>query len=117
MTDNDDKLIEQFFERHPMEIKDDGFSRRVMQRLPEKQLRESRVWTIICSAAGIAMFFLLDMADSLKAIAVAMSGDVAGALSSLSIQGVSPLTAGIALLTITLVTLYNLSADFRNVKI
>lgn len=36
MTETDDKLLKQFFSEQKQEVKDNGFSRRVMRNLPTK---------------------------------------------------------------------------------
>ena len=54
---SDDLLLEQFFRAASAEqLADDGFSRRVMARLPERQTRLSRIWTAACVAAAVALF-------------------------------------------------------------
>ena len=65
MTENEDKKIISLFEEYARkEIPDDGFSRRVMSELPSsdyvyKQCL-NRIWAIVCTAAGIALFFFSD---------------------------------------------------------
>lgn len=57
MTDNrDDVLVRRFFEENRMEMPDNGFSRRVMRRLPDRAVRINRIWTAACFAAGILLF-------------------------------------------------------------
>jgi Na+/proline symporter len=59
MTETDDKLLMQFFSEHKQEIKDNGFSRRVMKSLPSRSLRTSNVWTACCGTLAFILFFVL----------------------------------------------------------
>lgn len=57
MTDNkDDILVRRFFDENRVEVSDNGFSRRVMRRLPDRAVRIDRIWTAICVVAGILLF-------------------------------------------------------------
>lgn len=57
MTDHDELLLEQFFQQaRDTQLPDGGFARRVMNRLPERSLRLSRLWTVFCLAL-IALLF------------------------------------------------------------
>lgn len=60
MTDIDDKIINQFFQSEKKEVKDNGFSRRVMRNLPDRGEKISKIWVAFCTAAGIILFFLFD---------------------------------------------------------
>ena len=61
MTENDDKLIEQFLAPGRREIADDGFSRRVVQRLPDhRRERLAQVWTWTGFAVVLGLFIALD---------------------------------------------------------
>lgn len=55
MTDNsnDDLLLNSFFSENTINVPDDGFTDRVMQRLPERKNRLAQVWTWLCAVAGI----------------------------------------------------------------
>lgn len=64
MTDKDDIMIEQFFKQAAMQqIEDNGFTERVMKRLPESNVervhRLSMLWTLFCSIIGVVLFFVL----------------------------------------------------------
>ena len=56
MTDHE--LLEQLFRpMKEMQVADDGFSQRVMQRLPQRDVRSlSRLWTTFCIVIGVALF-------------------------------------------------------------
>lgn len=60
MTDIDDKMINQFFQSEKKEVKDNGFSRRIMRNLPDRGEKISKIWVAFCTAAGIILFFLFD---------------------------------------------------------
>ncbi|MBQ8487412.1 MAG: DUF5056 domain-containing protein [Prevotella sp.] len=59
MTDNE--LLDRFFETaRQMEIADDGFTERVMRRVPSRNTQTlSRLWTVFCVALGVLLFVLL----------------------------------------------------------
>ena len=46
MTENNDKLLENFFAENRQEVADNGFSRRVMHRLPNRNSRLA--WLSYC---------------------------------------------------------------------
>ena len=59
MTEIDDKLLQQFFEpARQKQIEDNGFTERVMHRLPDKAkaLKLSNYWTAFCLTIGLILF-------------------------------------------------------------
>lgn len=60
MTEADDKLIKQFFTDKKHDIEDNGFTRRVMQSLPDHSRKLSGIWTSVCGAIIVILFFALD---------------------------------------------------------
>jgi hypothetical protein len=53
---SDDALIDQFFSQaRTMEIADDGFTDRVMHRLPDRAIQLSRLWTLFCIVLGTVL--------------------------------------------------------------
>jgi len=53
---SDDALIEQFFSQaRTLEIADDGFTERVMRRLPDRAMQLSRLWTLFCLVLGAVL--------------------------------------------------------------
>lgn len=57
MEDNNDILLQQFFaEASRQEIADDGFSRRVINRLPSRVNWLVRLWTAFCVTVGVVLF-------------------------------------------------------------
>ncbi len=61
MTDKEaDRLIGWFMKENKKELPDNGFSRRVMRSLPDRERRLSRIWIAICSGIGVLLFFLFD---------------------------------------------------------
>lgn len=51
----DELLVKKFFDENKIEIPDNGFSRRVMRRLPDRMRRLNRIWTAVCIALGVIM--------------------------------------------------------------
>ena len=60
MMENEDKLLEQFFPNNRKKIADDGFSRRVMHRLPDHSRRLSQLWTAFSVTLAFVLFVTLD---------------------------------------------------------
>lgn len=109
MTENDDQLIARFFEENRQEIADKGFSEQVMRHLPPSRVHQlNRIWTIICTAAGVAFFLLVDGIDSLRTALGNVLGDLIGYVASIDLSGISPLMVVLSLITITIVGIYNL---------
>lgn len=60
MMENNDKLLEQFFADNRKEITDDGFTRRVMHRLPSHSRHLSQIWTVFCFTLALVLFVAFD---------------------------------------------------------
>ena len=58
MEINDETLVSQFMHAQRHEMVDDGFSRRVMRKLPNRAERISRIWTLFCVACFVLLFML-----------------------------------------------------------
>ena len=56
MMENNDRLLEHFFADNRKEIADNGFTRRVMHRLPSHSRRLSQIWTIFCFTLALVLF-------------------------------------------------------------
>ena len=107
---DDEQLIAQFFSDHAFDVPDDGFSRRVMRRLPAPTCRRVRWWRWTCIALGVAWFLF---AGGLRTILVFLSAIPtllhAGAESLYpSFFLVSPVAIYCLVLTLLGLTLHNL---------
>ncbi|MDR0989690.1 MAG: DUF5056 domain-containing protein [Prevotellaceae bacterium] len=60
MTERNEILIESFFAEHKQQLAPDEFSRRVMQRLPDRYGRIATAWSAFCIVLAIALFTMLD---------------------------------------------------------
>ncbi len=58
MMETNDKLIRDFFGEHKQEIADNGFSRRVMHRLPDRQRKLTRLWKACVATILLVLFFV-----------------------------------------------------------
>ena len=67
-TDNE-LLVAQFFKDNAFDLPDNGFSERVINRLPKRRLWLSRAWTFICFWACVAFVLLSDVKQQLQVIA------------------------------------------------
>lgn len=55
-----DENIRDFFQSEKKEIKDNGFSKRVMRHLPSDQYKLANAWIAFCIAVGSILFFSFD---------------------------------------------------------
>lgn len=56
---NNDKLLRDFFAENKQEIADNGFSRRVMRRLPDRSYRLARIRSALVTALAAVLFIRL----------------------------------------------------------
>jgi len=63
MSKTDEQLISKFMQDHKREIADNGFSHRVMHRLPAPTRILSDILTAICVVLGIILFITSDGQD------------------------------------------------------
>ena len=61
MTENNDKLLIDFFAENRQEIPDNGFTRRVMRHLPDRTRRISQVWVTFCFTLALVLFFVTEL--------------------------------------------------------
>lgn len=57
LTDDDELLVRSFFEDNRTDIADNGFTERVMRRLPPLSVRLNRIWTAACAVIGAVWLF------------------------------------------------------------
>lgn len=80
----DEELLTAFFapSRH-MQMADGGFTGRVMRRIPEavRQRLAYSLWTLLCTAACLAVFFVTDGVALLKESFGSILGSVSAAVS------------------------------------
>jgi hypothetical protein len=104
---SDDELLMRFFDATRQDIPDDGFSNRVMRRIPQRARWMNRIWTAVCVALGVTIFLLFDGVGELRVIAGKMAGDALGFLSSIGSTGVTPAVLFGTAAVLGLVWLYN----------
>lgn len=59
MTESDHRLVNRFFEKYSQPLEDQGFSEKVMRHLPDRIFWLNRVWSVLCTLVGIAIFILV----------------------------------------------------------
>lgn len=57
---DNDKILRNFFTENKQDIADNGFSRRVMRRLPDRSYRLARLWSAFVAAVATVLFIWLD---------------------------------------------------------
>lgn len=60
MMKDDDKLLKQFMDANRQEIADNGFSRRVMRRLPCSHNRAAQILNALCAVLSVFLFVAFD---------------------------------------------------------
>lgn len=60
MNRNDDQLISKFMQANKHEVADNGFSRRVMRRLPNKAKVLSDILTAVCVVLSAILIYVYD---------------------------------------------------------
>ena len=81
MTDNDNNLVEQFFQTHqlPLPDVDNAFTQRVMYQLPKhRTYLLNRLWTVACVVAIVVAFVWMHGLTLLKTGIGNMLGDLLG---------------------------------------
>ena len=56
---DNDKILRNFFTENKQDIADNGFSRRVMRRLPDRSYRLARLWSAFVAAVATVLFIWL----------------------------------------------------------
>lgn len=109
MTEKDNDLLLRFFHEHRQEIADNGFSQRVMRRLPAPALApgQSRLWRAVCLTAGLVFFFFTHGWEQLLPIFRILYGECSVALHSVHITASTLLVLLGILSTLAVVAAYN----------
>ena len=110
---SDEELVAMFFAEQKQELPDDGFSKRVMQQLPSRSLRLSRIWTLVCSLLGIGLFFWADGFVQLKRLFLNAFGNLGGFLSSVDLSNISPMMVIFAIATFYLIIAWNVLVEVK----
>ena len=84
MTDNDNLLIEKFFNQAArQQIEDNGFTERVMEQIVRQEQQSSvkthhlsLLWTWFCVVVGLVLFVVLGGWESLKASIMVLASTV-----------------------------------------
>lgn len=79
----DEELLASFFTAQKAEIPDNGFSARVMRRLPRHARRLNQIWTTFCFAIAMALFLLFDGIAELRHVASDIIADITTTLASI----------------------------------
>ena len=99
MTERDDELLMHFFSEHKQEIFDDGFSERVMQKLPRSAIR----------MVGLAFILFTRGWEQLGLVGRNVGMRFYESLLAVNLTSFRPIVLFVALLTFIGVTVYNLS--------
>lgn len=94
MTDNDNKLVEQFFQTHqlPLPDVDNAFTQRVMYQLPKQRTYLlNRLWTVACVVAIVVAFVWMHGLTLLKTGIGNMLGDLLGFWACVHTNSSSPI--------------------------
>lgn len=84
MKEIDDKALHAFFQNEKKEIEDNGFSRRVMNNLPDREHRLSTIWVGFCSMVGVVLFFVFNGFEAiLNILRVGLNGALKQGIANL----------------------------------
>jgi len=113
---NDDELLSKFFNENRVELEDNGFSERVMEKIPSSSsLRLRRLWTLICTLVGIGFFIWADGIGQLKRVFQNSLGNIEGYISSVDFSNISPMMLLMAALVGSVLVAWNFIADWERV--
>lgn len=76
MDDRDELLVSKFFDENKIDVADNGFSRRVTRRLPDRERRLNRIWTAVCLALGAVLAVLFDWLGALVDVVCVLAAAV-----------------------------------------
>ncbi len=103
--EQEELLLQQFFNQQRFDVEDNGFSHRVMRMLPDRARRLNRLWTAVCTVVAVAFFVA---GRGWKAV----SGSLQGAWADISnhdlMYQLSPLTIYMGLLFLAIAGSYRL---------
>lgn len=105
---SDEELIGKFFAEQTFDVPDQGFSSRVMRRLPGSTVRLNRIWTAVCAVALVAVFILTKGW-------VALMGSFQGLFAD-TVTGVSQLSLASAFATVVTLSALACYGLVTNVK-
>lgn len=111
MTDNDNKLVEQFFQTHqlPLPDADAAFTQRVMSQLPKQRAYLLNwLWTVACSAAIVVVFVWMHGLTLLKTGIGNMLGDLLGFWACVHTNSSSPILLVVCLVLMGAAGVYKL---------
>lgn len=101
MNNTDDQLINKFMQANKREIADNGFSRRVMRRLPMRSQVVSDVLTAMGIVVSCILFFVFDGASLIyDAVVPVFQQSSARLIENLNFQTLIPIVAVMAYLGI-----------------
>lgn len=60
MEKKDEEMLVRFMHEQKKEVEDNGFSRKVMRRLPQQHRLANRIFNILCTGVCLLLFYLLD---------------------------------------------------------
>lgn len=101
---DDEKLIRRFFNENPVRIENDGFTHRVMRRLPDRAVRLNRIWTAFCAVVLVLVLIKLNAITWFEGMARGLAADVTagGTLPGSHVLPFFAIMAGTVLLGVTL---------------
>lgn len=113
MMTNDDKRIEKFFAQHQPGIPDNGFSKRVMDKLPMPIEHKNRLWVAFCWLAGVALFLVFNGLSAVHHVLLMMGEELLLLVRSFSLAPTSLFYYFAAFAVLSLVTAYNVVMEER----
>ena len=94
--------------QHKPELEDTGFTRQVMNRLPDRASKLNRIWSIFCMAIGLLFMAVLWVSGQLGMVLSNLIGDIIGVVVSDRMAETPVLTICLAVLAAVFMLLHNL---------
>ena len=101
MMEDNERLLQNFFsEAAGTPIADDGFTNRLMQRLPQRVNWFTRLWNILCITVFAVLFVVFHGGESLMAQFEVMTRTLAAESFSINLSVLLSVVAGLLLVAI-----------------
>ena len=111
MIENDEQMLIRFFEENRQEIEDNGFTEQVVRQLPARAVKLSRIWTMICWVAGIALFYFIDGVGQIQRGVLLIIHDVASMFASVDFSIYSIIMIILLIFTMISVKMYQIAIE------
>ena len=79
---DDELIVSRFFDEHKFDIADNGFSERVMEKLPSWSAKVNRIWTLVCCVVAFVWIVYIVRGVDTAQVVNSVEADVASMLKN-----------------------------------